>query len=96
MKQPIELLQSLISIPSLSREEKEAADLLQQEMVSRGLSVQRSGNNLWSASPDFQSQRPTLLLNAHIDTVSPASGWHHNPYVPVVEGHRLYGLGSND
>ena len=96
MKQPIELLQSLISIPSHSREEKEAADLLQQEMVSRGLSVQRSGNNLWSASPDFQSQRPTLLLNAHIDTVSPASGWHHNPYVPVVEGHRLYGLGSND
>lgn len=96
MKEPIELLKSLIRIPSHSREEKDAADLLQKNMTARGLPTQRQGNNLWTLSRIFQPSRPTLLLNAHIDTVRPASGWIRNPYEPTVEGTRLYGLGSND
>ncbi|MBR6496699.1 MAG: M20/M25/M40 family metallo-hydrolase, partial [Methanomicrobium sp.] len=37
-----------------------------------------------------------MLLNAHIDTVRPASGYSRDPFVPSLEGDRLYGLGSND
>jgi acetylornithine deacetylase len=96
MKEPIELLKSLIRIPSNSREEKDAADLLQEEMTARGLLIKRQGNNLWALSHTFLPNRPTLLLNAHIDTVRPASGWMRNPYEPTIEGTRLYGLGSND
>jgi acetylornithine deacetylase len=40
--------------------------------------------------------RPTVLLNAHIDTVKPVSGWQRPPHVPTLEGDRLYGLGTND
>lgn len=44
--------------------------------------------------------KPTLLLNAHIDTVKPAAGWRRDPFTPSLEGcdkeARLYGLGSND
>ena len=96
MKEPIELLQSLIRIPSHSREESAAADLLQQEMISRGLYPQRRGNNLWALSHTYLENRPTLLLNAHLDTVRPTSGWLHNPYEPIIKGNRLYGLGAND
>ena len=39
---------------------------------------------------------PTILLNAHLDTVKPVAGWQHDPFTPTLEGDKLYGLGSND
>lgn len=92
----IGLLQQLIRIPSVSREETAAADTLQNFIEEIGIMTYRSGNNVWCLSPGFDPKRPTLLLNSHIDTVKPVAGWKHNPYEPVVEGKRLYGLGSND
>lgn len=47
-------------------------------------------------APQFSPDRPTLLLNAHIDTVRPNPGWTRDPFKPTLEGDRLYGLGSND
>ncbi len=92
----VELLKQLIAIPSVSREEQQAADLLEQTMKQWGLNCQREANNIWVVEPHFDDNRPTLLLNAHIDTVKPVSSWTYNPFVPVVEGDVLYGLGSND
>ena len=96
MKTSVDLLKSLIAIPSHSREEGKAADVLEREMETRGLLPQRSGNNVWAVAPGYDDSRPTLLLNAHIDTVRPAAGWQKNPYQPIIENGRLYGLGSND
>ena len=92
----VELLKQLIAIPSVSREEQQAADLLEQTMKQWGLNCQREANNIWVVDPHFDDNRPTLLLNAHIDTVKPVSSWTYNPFVPVVEDDVLYGLGSND
>ena len=92
----IELLQGLISIPSVSREENKAADLLQQTMVAYGMSPRREGNNLWVESFGKTADLPTILLNAHIDTVRPVASWIRDPYTPVIEDGCLYGLGSND
>lgn len=93
----VELLSQLISIPRTSRNETEAADALQDFMTNRcQLATERDGNNLWTIAPGYSDQRPTLLLNAHIDTVKPVSGWQHDPFKPTQEGDRLYGLGSND
>lgn len=95
--QAIPLLKALIAIPRTSRQEAEAADFLQQYMQEKcQLKVQRSGHNLWALSPRWEEHRPTLLLNAHIDTVKPSEAWQHNPFLPTEEGDRLYGLGSND
>lgn len=92
-----QLLERLISIPRTSRNEKEAADMLQDCMTGEyGLQVERTGNNLFATAPGFSSSRPTLLLNAHIDTVKPVSAWQRDPFSPQWEGGRLYGLGSND
>lgn len=92
----VELLKQLIAIPSVSREEQQAADLLEQTMKQWGLNCQREANNIWVVDPHFDDNRPTLLLNAHIDTVKPVSSWTYNPFVAVVEDDVLYGLGSND
>lgn len=93
----IELLKGMITRPSFSRDEKEVADFLQQAWEKAGYKVHRKGNNLWLVAPHFQLDKPTILLNSHIDTVKPASGWTKNPFNPEeTEEERLYGLGSND
>lgn len=93
----IELLKGMIARPSFSRDEKEVADFLQQAWEKAGYKVNRKGNNLWLIAPHFQLEKPTILLNSHIDTVKPASGWTKDPFTPEEsEEDRLYGLGSND
>lgn len=93
----IDTLKGMISRPSFSRDEAAVADFLQQTWQSAGHTVHRKGNNLWIASPDFNLDKPTLLLNSHIDTVKPASGWTKDPFNPEEsEDEKLYGLGSND
>lgn len=92
----VELLKALIAIPSVSKEEKRAADKLSEQLSRWGLPHGREANNLWIGCPDWDDKRPTVMLNAHIDTVRPVSSWTHDPFVPTQEGDLLYGLGAND
>ena len=92
----IALLSEMVSIQSFSREEKDVADFLEQYIESRGYVVSRSGNNIYLLSPGFDESKPTLLLNSHMDTVKPVSAWVRNPFQPVLENDKLFGLGSND
>lgn len=91
-----ELLKALIAVPSVSRDEEKAADLLQRYIELKGMETGRQGNNVWCLSPAFDLTKPTLLLNSHIDTVKPVNGWRKDPFTPVESNGRLYGLGSND
>lgn len=98
----VALLRAMIAIPSVSRDEQKVADMLQQYMAdATGQPVHRHNNNLWLIDPNFDEHRPTLLLNAHLDTVKPVASWQREPFTPVEEQMpdgqtRLYGLGSND
>lgn len=92
----ISLLKSLISLPSISREELQAADFLQNYIEAEGMQTGRKGNNIWCLSPMFDLKKPTILLNSHIDTVKPVPGWRKDPFTPREENGKLYGLGSND
>ena len=92
----VELLRWLIATPSVSRNEAAAADIMEKVIRDAGFTTSREANNVWAVAPDYDEQRPTLLLNAHIDTVKPVSTWTRNPYEPMLEGDTLYGLGSND
>ena len=92
----VELLKELIDTPSVSRNEKDAADIMEQTIRSYGFEPQREANNLWIIDPHYDESRPTLLLNAHIDTVKPVASWSRDPFSPDVEDGALYGLGSND
>lgn len=99
IQQAVELLQMLISTPSISREEGEAADKLQL-FIQRGapfvVDMHRHINNIWCISPHFNPKRPTLLLDAHIDTVKPVPDWSSQPFTPIINGDKIIGLGSND
>jgi acetylornithine deacetylase len=40
--------------------------------------------------------QPRLLVNAHLDTVPPNTEWSSDPFVPRIDGDRLYALGAAD
>ncbi len=90
------LLSSLIGIPSISREEEAVANFLQNYIEESGIMTGRSGNNIWCISPNFDLNKPTILLNSHIDTVKPVNGWRKHPFTAKTEDGKIYGLGSND
>ena len=94
--QAIDLLKRLIATPSVSRDEAAAADLMQAEFERWGFVPKRKGNNVWAEAWPYDEAKPTILLDAHIDTVKPSAAWVRDPFTPSVEGDRLYGLGSND
>lgn len=92
----IGLLRQLIATPSVSRDEGRAADIMSQHLDTWGLPHRREGNNLWIGCPDWDDNRQTVMLNAHIDTVKPVATWTRDPFDPTIDGDTLYGLGSND
>lgn len=92
----VALLKELIAIPSVSRDETRAADKLADFLNMWNLPFGREGNNLWVGCPDWDNNRPTVMLNAHIDTVKPVSSWTRDPFSPDQEYDVIYGLGSND
>ena len=85
------LLRGLCDIPRVSREEGEAADYLADKMEGMGLRPRRHLNNVWCLREDFAEERPTLLLNAHIDTVPCAEGQRTE-----CDGETLWARGAND
>lgn len=92
----VSLLSHLIATPSVSREERRAADIMEEELTRCGFTPHREANNVWAIGSCQREDRPTLLLNAHIDTVKPVASYTRNPYEPSLEDGTLYGLGSND
>ena len=96
LSEATELLKKLIRIPSISREEGLCADLIENYIAENGYTVSRLKNNVWTIASGFDANRPTLLLNSHIDTVKPVDGWTFDPFIPTEKDGKIYGLGSND
>lgn len=92
----VALLKKLVATPSISRDESQAAQVIEQYLKGKGIVYQRYANNILCMDPFYDENRSTILLNAHIDTVKPVSTWTHSPFEPTLEGDRLYGLGTND
>lgn len=94
--QSIALLRQMVRIPSTTFEEKAVCDLLQQFLEDKGLKPKRIGDNLICQNASFDSAKPTLVLDAHIDTVPAAQGYTRDPLDPGDAEDIIYGLGSND
>lgn len=90
------LLKQLIKTPSLSKEEDLTANLLANFLHSQEIPFNRKQNNVWAVNRHYNPELPSILLNSHHDTVKPNRGYTKDPYKPIVENGRLYGLGSND
>jgi len=95
-QEALELLKNLIATPSLSREEDQTAQLIEQFLAQKNIPTFRKNNNVWAKNRFFDAKKPTILLNSHHDTVKPNAGYSLNPFEPIVKDGKLYGLGSND
>ncbi|GHU95222.1 acetylornithine deacetylase [Bacteroidia bacterium] len=92
----LQLLQTLISTPSFSREETATADVIFDYLTAAQLSPKRHLNNVYAFGQHNSPQKKTLLLCSHHDTVRPAAGYTRDPFAPDIQDGKLYGLGSND
>jgi acetylornithine deacetylase/succinyl-diaminopimelate desuccinylase-like protein len=90
------LLTRLISIQSFSKEEEEVAAVVEEFFDKHGVHSYKRGNNVWVKNQHFDPALPTVLLNSHLDTVRPNTGYTRDPFKPEVIDGKLYGLGSND
>ena len=95
-KEAIELLQSLIQTPSLSRQEDKTATILKNYLKNYCTDLHRLKNNIWLKNQHFDDHKPTILLNSHHDTVSANKGYTRNSLDGLIENVKLFGLGSND
>ncbi|MFV0507138.1 MAG: M20 family metallo-hydrolase [Bacteroidales bacterium] len=96
MTEYITLLKKMVSIESYSREEGKVAELLRDFMTERGYHYYSSYHNTWVCNMYYDTAKPTILLNSHIDTVRAGSSWTLNPFEAKESDGKLYGLGSND
>lgn len=92
----VALLKTLIAIPSFSSDEDGTATAIGKWLKELQIPFERRNNNIYAFNKYFDAGKPSLLLNSHHDTVKPNSAYTRDPFVPVVEDGKLYGLGSND
>lgn len=95
-KDALDLLKTLIAIPSFSKEEDKTAQVLVQFFTDRNIATKKVKNNIWATNLHFDTTKPTILLNSHHDTVRPNKGYTVDPFNPIVQEGKVYGLGSND
>ena len=83
------LLKEMIAIPSPSFSEDEVCSFISKWLTSKGIVHERVGNNIIARlsqqpgiNPDTFNGRPTLMLCAHIDTVSASNEYSFDPYCP--------------
>ena len=92
----IQLLKEMIAIPSPSFHEDQVCSHISDWLASKGVEHERIGNNI-IAEHVVDPTKPTLMLCAHIDTVSPCEGYTFDPYRPEnCPESMIQGLGSND
>ena len=91
----IALLRDLVAIPSVSGQEEELAAFVEDAARRWGLDVVRDARGVRIELRGW-APGPTLAFASHLDVVPPGSGWTRDPFVPVLEGTRLYGRGSGD
>ena len=97
----VELAKTLISKPSVSGEEHELVDWLENYFKYIGMTdvarlpVEEAGDTLigWVRG---KADEPTVMLNFHVDTFNAFEGWDTEPYAPVLQNRRIYGLGAHD
>ncbi|HYM92780.1 MAG TPA: M20 family metallo-hydrolase [Chitinophagaceae bacterium] len=92
----INLLKKLIAAPSFSREEDKTSEILEKFFLEKNIPSKKNFYNVWATNKFFDGNKPTLLLNSHHDTVKPNSQYTKDPFKPVIEEGKLFGLGSND
>jgi len=92
----IALLKQLIATPSFSKEEDNSSALIKTFLETHEVKTEQYLYNIWAKNKYFDSNKSTILLNSHHDTVKPNKGYTLDPFVAIEKDGKLFGLGSND
>ena len=92
----LELLRQMVRTPSVSFEESAVRELICQALRDWSVPYAIARGNIVARSDGYDPSRPTLVLDAHIDTVPAAGGYTRDPFDPGDDPELIYGLGSND
>jgi putative selenium metabolism hydrolase len=97
--QLVKLTQALIQRQSLSGEEGAVLNLIEAEMRTLGFDrvwVDACGSVIGMI--EGAQPGPTLLFDAHVDTVGIAPGvpWHYDPFGAKLDNNAIYGRGAAD
>ena len=96
MKEYIELLGTMVRTPSLSFEEEAVTKVVCGALERFGMEYRLQRGNIVSINRQFDPSKPTLALDAHLDTVPAAVGYTRNPFDPGIDDSIIWGLGAND
>lgn len=94
----LELTKKLISIDSVTGNEREIAEFIVSELDFQGTemqSVEGFGPNVIARHIPNPNE-PFIILNCHMDTVEVVQGWETDPFKVKIEGNKMFGLGSCD
>lgn len=94
----IDLTKRLISIESTTGDEDEIANFIASQLDFVDVNMQDVdgfGPNV-IARQITDSNEPIIILNCHMDTIEIVQGWEFDPFVPRIEGNKMYGLGAGD
>lgn len=92
----IQFLQKLIQYPSEipPRKYREISRFIANKMGEFGINTKIKRNNVIGELGNEDG--PSLIFNAHFDTVTIHDGWTKNPYGGDVIDDKIYGRGSSD
>ncbi len=91
----LDLHADLVRIPSLSFQEKPAADYVEALLRGvDGLEVGRLDENVWASLGDGTDD--VLLWCSHLDVVPPSEGHPYPPFSPTTVDGAVYGRGAVD
>ena len=92
----IQLLRHLVRIPSLSGQEAEVVACVRRFLSDCGIPSEEVRGNVLALNRRFDPAKPTLALDAHLDTVPANNSYTRDHHDPGNDPDILYGLGSND
>ncbi|MFC7081550.1 M20 family metallopeptidase [Halorussus caseinilyticus] len=106
-EETIDLLQQMVKIPSPYFEEHDLAEFVYDWLDDRDLDpeyhhvsepeiTEYEGDNVVARLEGSDPDAPTLLLNAHMDTVKLVEDWAEDPCSGRIEDGKLYGQGACD
>ena len=90
------MLESLVKIPSVSKNEEELAIFLNNWLNGIGMQseIDRHGNVI--ARKKYSDDGIKFCLNTHMDTVDIYETWTKDPFGCEMEGTKMYGCGALD
>jgi acetylornithine deacetylase len=91
--EPVELLKTMIRFKSVTGQETEIANWVEDWSRSQGLKTARFEDNVYCWIGDGPN---CLLLNSHLDVVPPSADHPFDPFDPIQQDNHIYGRGAVD